>query len=83
MFQMQMDDVVEVLWRACGKLGVIPRVPFGTVHDFQAHVLQTYPAKGEAEKEQQLELILLAVRQAEDHHQAGVVECIKHARRLS
>lgn len=79
----QMDDVVEILWRACGKLGVIPRVPFSDVYDFEAHVLQLYPAKSEAEKDEQLRLVLLAVQQAQDHHLAGAVECLKQVGRLS
>lgn len=78
-----MDDVVEVLWGACGVLGFIPRTPFSTVQDFQAHVLQTFPARGETEKDEQLRLIVLAVRQAENHSRAGVVECLKRMKELS
>ena len=78
-----MDDVIETLMEACGALGVAPQKPFPTVQDFQAHILQHYPAAGDAEKGKQLEWVLQAVRAAEEHKLAAVVQCIKNVAALS
>jgi hypothetical protein len=78
-----MDDVVETLMEACGKLGVRPSTPFGTVFDFQAHVLEVFHPTREEDKEHALQLILHAVRQAEGRKRAGAVEYLKQLRDLS
>jgi len=78
-----MDDVIEILMDACGKLGVRPSTPFGTVSDFQTYVLQVFHPSREADKEHALELILHAVRQAEGRKPAGTVECLRQLRDLS
>jgi hypothetical protein len=78
-----MDDVIETLWNACGKLAFAPMRPFPTVFDFEAYVLQRFPARSEEEKKQQLAFVLKAVRAAEAHREAEVVECLKRVRELS
>lgn len=78
-----MDYVIEILMKACGALGVRPPYPFPTVHEFEAMLLEQFPARGEAEKAEQLSWVLQAVREAEAHRLAGAVECIKRVGALS
>jgi len=80
---MTMDDVIETLMKACGALGIAPPKPFRDVHDFEAQVLQTWPAAGEPQKMAQLRYILQAVREAEAHRVAGVAACLRHVKTLS
>lgn len=77
-----MDDVIEVLWNACGKFGIAPTVPFSSVRDFEAHVVQTWPVFGADAKTEQLRLVLLAIEEAQGHRERGAVECLKQIRDL-
>jgi hypothetical protein len=78
-----MDDVIEILMKASGALGIRPSKPFHDVHDFEAHVLQAWPAAGEQQKKAQLRYVLQAVREAEAHRAAGAVACLRQIKSLS
>jgi len=78
-----MDDVLQTLMDACGSLGKMPVSPFRDVRDFEAQVLDWFPAAGEREKTEQLTWVLMAVREAEVRRVAGVIACIKRVQGLS
>ncbi|HEX7600475.1 MAG TPA: hypothetical protein VF316_02675 [Polyangiaceae bacterium] len=78
-----MDNVLETLMDACGSLGKTPASPFRDVRDFEAQVLEWFPAAGEREKSEQLTWVLMAVHEAEVRRVRGVVACIKRVQGLS
>ena len=78
-----MDEVIETLMEACGALGIRPGAPFLTVHEFEAHVLRTFPAVSAEAKSKQGEWALQAVRAAQERKTSAVVQCIENIRQLS
>lgn len=78
-----MNGVLETLMEACGSLGKRPLSPFRDVSDFEAQVLDWFPAAGDREKAEQLSWVLMAVREAEVGRIGGVVACIKRVQGLS
>lgn len=78
-----MDDVIETLMSACGTVGIRPRQVFHDVHEFKAHVLQTFPLFDETDKDRALDLLSQSVREAEARRVVGVVVCVKRIAELA